>query len=116
MNPALNSSGHPVRFAGETQSAIYKHAEYEIEIDEKEKKIGKGICILTQYRLIVLNDKSHTSEKFHGIEIPLTDVKHDEFEQPLFGANYIHFKIKVKHSDIAQKKLTFKMWFMQGGY
>lgn len=67
--------------------------------------------ILTSCRVICVNKKSSA---FKAFDLPLSLISKEGFEQPIFGANYIHGICKPLLNSLPGD-ITFKIWLMNGG-
>jgi len=76
---------------------------------------GKGICILTTNRIILVNQAAKPSDTFKAFDLPLHLMFNESFEQPIFGANYIKGVTKPLTPGSLPADPQFKMWFMNGG-
>lgn len=55
---------------------------------------GKGSCILTTNRIVLLNEKGGSKDTLKAFDLPLALMFNESFEQPIFGANYIKGTVK----------------------
>lgn len=94
LNPPLGSSGQPLRVHGEHYILSRYGIEFEVKIDKIGKLYGKGSCILTTNRLVLMNTKGSNQDKLKAFDLPLALMYDDGFEQPIFGANYWRGKCK----------------------
>jgi len=74
---------------------------------------GKGECILTTSRIILVNKER--SDTFKAFDLPLHLMSGESFEQPIFGANYIKGTVRPLIQNSLPGNCEFKMWFMSGG-
>lgn len=52
------------------------------------KKSGKGYMYMTSCRIVFVN-KDHQKSAFKAFDIPLSNLRKESFEQPVFGSNYL---------------------------
>lgn len=76
---------------------------------------GKGSCVLTTNRLVLMNTKGSGQDKLKAFDIPLALMFDEGFEQPFFGANYWKGTCKPLTPGSLPGDPKFKMWFMEGG-
>ena len=114
LNPPLNEHGDPFRMQGEFYILSRVGIEFEIKIPSMGKLKGKGKCVLTTHRIILLNHKSK-GDDMRAFDLPLALMFNESFEQPIFGANYITGKTKPLTPNSLPGDPEFKMWFMEGG-
>ena len=87
--------------------------EFEIKIEGMGKLKGKGKCILTTNRIVLVNKSQ--SDSLKAFDLPLHLMFKESFEQPIFGANYVKGVVKPLVSGSLPNDCQFKMWFMEGG-
>jgi hypothetical protein len=68
--------------------------------------------ILTTARLVCVNQNSNSN--FKAFDIPLALLIKEDFNQPIFGSNYISGTVKSL-LNLIPGNFKFKIWFMEGG-
>ena len=112
---SINPNLQPVTkqpFRGENEYFILTRNDvlYEVTSDIKTKYSGKGSLLLTSLRLFIIAKEK--SDKFEAIEIPLSRINNETFNQPFFGKNYIQGNITYdKTMQLQLQGVEFKMWF-----
>ena len=66
-----------------------------MKIDGMGKLKGKGECVLTTNRIVLINCKG--SGELKAFDLPLALMFGESFEQPIFGANYVKGTCKPLH-------------------
>ena len=89
LNPPTNAAGSPYRVQGEHYILSRHEVEFEVKIDGIGTFYGKGDCVLTSNRLVLLNTRGGNQDKFKAFDVPLAYTYGESFEQPIFGANYV---------------------------
>ena len=67
--------------------------------------------ILTSARVICLNEKNSA---FKAFDLPLALISNEDFQQPIFGANYLCGTCKPLLNSLPGN-IDFKIWLMNGG-
>lgn len=67
--------------------------------------------ILTSARVICINEKNSA---FKAFDLPLSLISNEGFDQPIFGANYLHGTCKPLLNSLPGN-IDFKIWLMNGG-
>ena len=111
LNPNLNpNTKQPYRIENEYFILTRTDILYEITTDIKTKFSGKGSLILTSLRLFIISKEK--SDKFESLEIPLSRIDNETFNQPFFGKNYIQSNILNDTTFKLQLQVVeFKVWF-----
>ena len=78
-----------------------------------KKLSGKGTVYLTTARMIFVN-KNYKSDDFKSIDMPVALIKKPDFKQPIFGSNYLEFKVDPLYN-LLPNQAEVKLWFTQGG-
>jgi hypothetical protein len=73
---------------------------------------GEGKLILTTSRLVLINPGG--KPEFKAVDLPLALTHHEEFKQPMFGANNWHGKCRPLGNALPGE-IEFTIWFMDGG-
>ncbi len=80
LNPPCNAQGQPYRVHGE-HYILYRHGiEFEVKIETMGKLKGKGSCILTTNRLVLLNDSGSNQDSLRAFDLPLALMYEEGFE------------------------------------
>ena len=111
INPNLNPiTKQPYRIENEYFILTRTDILYEITTDIKTKFSGKGSLLLTSLRLFIISKVK--TDKFESIEIPLSKIDNETFNQPFFGKNYIQGNItNDKTFQLQLQPIEFKIWF-----
>mmetsp|Transcript_15339 Transcript_15339/g.23620 ORF Transcript_15339/g.23620 Transcript_15339/m.23620 type:complete len:153 (+) Transcript_15339:17-475(+) len=115
LNPPLNDMGDPLRVQGEVYILSRKGVDFQVNIEGMGKLKGKGRCILTTSRIILIKKHYEEGDAFKSFDLPLALMFDESFEQPIFGANYIKGTCKPLQPDSLPNDVKFKVWFMEGG-
>ena len=112
LNPPLcPSDGDPYRVANEHFILHRGGTEFELNIEGMGKLKGKGKMILTTLRLVLINKKGGDLQAF---DLPHGNTYKEKFEQPFFGSNYWGGQC-LPLFDSLPGKVSFKVWFTEGG-
>jgi len=80
---------------------------------------NEGVLYLTTKRLLFVTDASKRVHKdgftFINFEIPLKHLQQENYNQPIFGANYLSGVVDAIPGKDLNKPSYFKLWFMTGG-
>ncbi|SCN61636.1 conserved Plasmodium protein, unknown function [Plasmodium chabaudi chabaudi] len=77
----------------------------------------EGTLFLTSIRLVFIkNEKSRTNINFTGAELPLTLIDDVNFEQPVFGLNYLSGIVRplVEHPNSLLSPCKWNLFFLNG--
>lgn len=105
INPVLTtdvSSGEliPLPKQGETFVLKRKDIIFEVKLPGGKGKLkAKGIFYLTSQRMVFVAHEKKNREDFGAFEAPLSLIKKQSFEQPIFGANYLELHVDTGEND-----------------
>ena len=86
LNCPLTEGWDPLRVQGEHFCLQRLGVEFELKIKGMGKLKGQGKVIVTSARLVLVNPGG--KPEFKSVDLPLALTHHEEFKQPMFGANY----------------------------
>jgi hypothetical protein len=111
----------PFRVDGEFFVLSRDNMEIEVKITNmgKYSAIGKVLkhnmfkMYLTTARIVFVSDK-FLKDHFKSFDIPVANMHHEKFQQPIFGSNYLEGDVKPLHN-LLPGETHFKLWFKSGG-
>eukprot|EP00742_Colponemidia_sp_Colp-10_P003331 GILJ01003546.1.p1 GENE.GILJ01003546.1~~GILJ01003546.1.p1 ORF type:complete len:1025 (-),score=122.06 GILJ01003546.1:1287-4361(-) len=110
-NPPLYSNGIPVPIAGEYMVLNRKGIVFSAKVPGMGTLSGSGVFYLSTLRIVFVATKSDGALPFQAFDIPLANIGNEKFNQPIFGANNMTFRVEPLWGSIpapAEVKLTFK--------
>ena len=63
---------------------------------------------------MVFVNSDFLKNNFKSFDMPLLNIMHESFEQPIFGSNYLKGQVKPLYN-LLPGVTEFKLWFMSGG-
>lgn len=120
LNPPMTNIGEPCRVEGEFFIMKREGIEFEMKVTGGNKYTAKGYVIrfkiiqvvLTTSRIVCINKE--TNALFKCFDLPIALIYKENFEQPIFGSNYIGGECKPL-LNLLPGNIKFKIWFTQGG-
>eukprot|EP00743_Colponemidia_sp_Colp-15_P008199 GILK01008891.1.p1 GENE.GILK01008891.1~~GILK01008891.1.p1 ORF type:complete len:275 (-),score=25.50 GILK01008891.1:49-873(-) len=110
-NPPLYSNGIPVPIAGEYLVLHRKGIAFTAKVPGMGTLSGSGVFYLSTLRIVFVATKSDGALPLQSFDIPLAHIGNEKFNQPIFGANNMTFRVEPLWGSIpapAEVKLTFK--------
>mmetsp|Transcript_12537 Transcript_12537/g.24180 ORF Transcript_12537/g.24180 Transcript_12537/m.24180 type:complete len:213 (+) Transcript_12537:87-725(+) len=123
INPVLaqdSTSGDlfPCPQGGEAFVLKRDAIDFEVTLPRGGKLKGRGCFYLSSIRIVFVALERSSRADFKSFEIPLTALRQQKFEQPIFGANYlsgIAFPLDGDPNGLLAGGAKFSLTFNHGG-
>ncbi len=113
MHDIVTGAYLPHAFMGEVFILRRDGANIQIESPSYGKLSGSGSFFLTNMRFVFHCTSNAKPNNFVAYQIELADVINPQFEQPIFGSNYL--KVESRPAVSTQRGDIFKLKFNEGG-
>jgi hypothetical protein len=113
MRDILSGTTVPSLFPGETLILKRENVQLSVKSESFGKLSGSGDLFLSNSRIIFCCKSSRNPSTLGAYEIPLSEIAHESFEQPIFGANYIRGDARTPGT--MNPPDTWKLVFLNGG-
>jgi hypothetical protein len=118
LNPTLYSATQPTQIRGEHFLLVRSGITCEIQVEGLPVLKGAGSLILTTIRMVFVNSKKVPLGEnmfFEAFDLPLTTLRDEKFNQPIFGANNLTGTVEPVIGGGLPGPASFKLNFREGG-